>query len=205
MLSNELRTLELKAFRSTFQDGLWDLFLGLIIFSGAVSSAFPHLGISRFWSYSLFLVAFAVFFLGKMYITRPRLGTVRFGAERKAMQNKLTILIGLLVVITAAIWLLITQNLMPNTSLTGASLYLKRLSFGVLFFLLPFGILGLAWNQPRLIVFGVLTAVGESLYPYIDAPWNGIICFGIPGLLFIGIGLVLLFTFIRTHPLAEKE
>jgi len=205
MLEHDLKTLELQAFRSTFRDGLWDLFLGLIIFTGAVSSLLTAFGMSHYWSYSLIVAALALFFLGKRLITVPRLGAVHFGAERRAIQHRLTSVIVFSVVLAAGVWLIFAQSLLPDVAVSKAGEYVKHLAFGLLFYLLPFGILGLVWKQPRLILFGALTAVGESLYDYIPAPLNGILCFGIPGLLFFIIGSALLIQFVRTHPLQSKE
>ena len=92
------KELERKAFRSTFQDGLWDIYLGMLLFliGGGV-------GLVRIFSFdlitiNLILVLVAVvivvgFFLGKKFITVPRLGMVRFGPVRKAKMKKVTILL----------------------------------------------------------------------------------------------------------------
>ncbi len=67
-----LKEIERKAYRSTFQDGLWDIFLGLAflnfpilaLLSRAMSENASMIGDLAFW-----LVAVVVFQLAKRHIT----------------------------------------------------------------------------------------------------------------------------------------
>ncbi len=81
-----LKELERKAFRSFYQDGIWDIFFGLIMLAMYISSLFNESGNGGLKTLSLILPEiFAVMFLifGKKYITAPRLGNVEFGKTRK--------------------------------------------------------------------------------------------------------------------------
>ena len=89
-----LKEIERKAFRSFFQDGIWDIFLGLLMILMGLG---PWLGGKmgggeiEFTSVViimgiLILVALAAvigFNLAKKYITTPRLGVARFTAPRR--------------------------------------------------------------------------------------------------------------------------
>ncbi|MGD2027927.1 MAG: hypothetical protein PVI99_08935 [Anaerolineales bacterium] len=81
-----LKELERKAFRSFYQDGIWDIFFGLIMLAMYIFTFFNDMEKKAVGTISLILLeVFAVMFLiyGKKYITVPRLGEVRFGKQRK--------------------------------------------------------------------------------------------------------------------------
>ncbi len=82
-----LKELERKAFRSFYQDGIWDIFFGLMMFAMYAFTFFnDNMDNEALRVLSLILLEiFAVFFLiyGKKYITAPRLGEVQFGPQRK--------------------------------------------------------------------------------------------------------------------------
>ena len=81
-----LKELERKAFRSFYQDGIWDIFFGLMMFAMYTFTFFDHIENKAIRILSmLFLEIFAIFFLiyGKKMITVPRLGEVKFGKQRK--------------------------------------------------------------------------------------------------------------------------
>jgi len=105
----DLKQLERKAFRSTFQDGLWDIFLGLLLLNMGGGTLLGGSGMSRLWA-MVGLTAFAglvllVFWAGKKYVTTPRIGSVEFGAQRKSKLKRvrvalfLSVLTGLLMLL----------------------------------------------------------------------------------------------------------
>lgn len=81
-----LKELEKKAFRSFYQDGIWDIFFGLIMLAMYSSSLFNESGNSGLKTLSLIIpeiLAVMFLFFGKKYISAPRLGNVEFGKARK--------------------------------------------------------------------------------------------------------------------------
>ncbi len=87
------KELERKAFRSTFQDGIWDIYLGLLLLLMGVSSALTRITELRENQLVLIMLISAVvimtgFFLGKKFITAPRLGRAKFSEERKTKVKK---------------------------------------------------------------------------------------------------------------------
>ena len=81
-----LKELEQKAFRSFYQDGIWDIFFGLMMLAMYASTIFDNSGNKALKILPMiFLEIFAMFFLiyGKKQITAPRLGQVVFGQKRK--------------------------------------------------------------------------------------------------------------------------
>lgn len=80
-----LKELERKVFRSFYQDGIWDIFFGLMMLAMYIFTFFNDMENKAVGTISLILLeVFAVMFLiyGKKYITIPRLGEVRFGKQR---------------------------------------------------------------------------------------------------------------------------
>jgi len=103
----DLKELERKAFRSFYQDGIWDIFFGLMMFAMYTFTLFDNLENKALRILSmLFLEIFAVFFLiyGKKLITVPRLGEARFSKQRTRNLGKIIIvnLFSLIVLATLA-------------------------------------------------------------------------------------------------------
>ena len=87
-----LKEIERKAWRSTYQDGLLDITLGVILLSMGLSAwldrAAPKSLLSDL-SYGLLLaVGVLVYVLGKRWITIPRIGLVNFGPRGRARHRR---------------------------------------------------------------------------------------------------------------------
>jgi hypothetical protein len=107
-----LKDLERKAFRSFYQDGIWDIYFGacmlvlyLTSFMGGIESKPVKYGLTLL----LFALASAFLTLGKKFITAPRLGQVKFGAER-----------------TKKGWVMVGINLFSLIVLAGAIYFFNR-------------------------------------------------------------------------------
>jgi hypothetical protein len=91
---------EVRAWRSVFQDGLWDIALGIMFLGVGLSMT---LGLDPGWTYAEYAAAMvlsvAVIRVGKRRITIPRLGWVKFGpkAERRRLNAFLVPTIGMAV------------------------------------------------------------------------------------------------------------
>jgi hypothetical protein len=105
-----LKEIERKAFRSTYQDGLLDIYMGIVVASMAVMMLATDY---ETFGWTILLIAFGgvgvgclIFWGGKKFITLPRMGQVRFGEVRQQRKRKLAILLGGVIVIQASIVLL---------------------------------------------------------------------------------------------------
>jgi len=89
----DLKNLERKAWTSYFQDGLWDMYLGVLLATaGLLSYSMALLDVLwiRLLAYFATLGgAWLLFWAGRRFLTLPRLGRARFGAERR--QRKATL------------------------------------------------------------------------------------------------------------------
>jgi len=97
-----LKELERKAFRSTYQDGLWDIYFGLLVICMAIFLHRPATGYSPF-NMVLMLVsmigAYVLFWAGKRFITLPRMGQVKFGEKRARRKKTMVLVLGVVVLI----------------------------------------------------------------------------------------------------------
>jgi len=209
----DLKAIERKAFRSTHQDGLWDIYIGGVVLSMSVlaystdSEAFPLL---RFGLYLLGLGAFwLIFWAGKKFITAPRLGQVKFGPQRQRRKRTMaTVLIGivLLQAIIVAVTILLWANPEWATSLgiANADPDLERLlvaTVGALF-VGPSMVLIAYFNDfPRGYYIAFLLSLAVFALIWYGQPIYLIIA----GLIIMIPGAVLLVRFLRQHPLPPAE
>ncbi len=199
-----LKDAERKAFRMKFQDGLWDVFLGIVVLQFAIVPIFTDLGWGDFLSsmamLPIYLVSWLVIRKLKSALITPRLGLVAYQQERLRKVNKIT----LMMVVTLVLGLIF-----------GLLLYIGG-EFGEWFYPVLLGLVVLTTfsaaayflDLPRLILYGGLAGlspvIGQMLYKTINAAHHGFpITFGISGSLMIIVGLVLFVQFLNKYPLPD--
>ena len=97
-----LKELEQKVFRSTYQDGLWDIYYGVIVICMSSFVYRPSTGYSPLnivLALCTILGAYFLFWAAKKFITLPRMGQVEFGRQRKKRSLTLIIVLGAVVLI----------------------------------------------------------------------------------------------------------
>lgn len=105
MSQMNLKELERKAFRSTYHDGLLDIYLGLVVICMSIFLYRPATGYSPL---NIFLMmasmgaAYALFWAGKRFITLPRMGQVKFGEKRARRKKTMMLILGAVVLIQIA-------------------------------------------------------------------------------------------------------
>ena len=85
-----LKEIERKAFRSTFQDGLWDILLGLVFFIPAVNGLLVN---NDYILIPLYIASILLFVTAKKQITIPRIGLVKFSEKRKKKGYVITMIL----------------------------------------------------------------------------------------------------------------
>lgn len=201
-MQHNLKELEHRAFRVTFQDGLWDIYLGMILI-GFGSMPLLRNGVSATVSivgYSTLLVlAMTMLILGKQQITMPRLGYVRYSAERQRKISRAHLLLSGSIIAVVIVFGLILTN---TVGLIGFSVLLG----GII--LVIFGGLAYLLDYHRLVIYAVLCAVSlpvgmalENEGILLDAPT----AFIPVGLLAMVIGVVLLKRFVHHYHLPPAD
>ncbi len=207
--SSDLKQIEKKAFRATYEDGLYDLCYGTFLLAWAVVPLIRDAGVSLALAALPFLAIPAIILLaGKKYITVPRMGRARFGEQRLTKATRLfgagavMLLISYLLIIMVAVWGIRLSGLRTLGDMTVPLIESVVVLVGV-------SALAYFSEFRRLYLYAFFFAGGiplaELLYHYVGTPMDELIAFGIPGLAVVVIGLVLLVSFIRKYPRSNPE
>jgi len=188
-----LKEVERKAFRSMYQDGLWDITWGIWLFAWAFIPLLESWGVSRYWGYPILLLPVLIIWLGKQHITVPRIGSAKFGAERRQRRQRLFMVVAFFLCLMWVLAMVITW--------TGLAMGLAvTLLLAAVAYLMDF---------QRMYIYAVLMGVGipvaRSLDRFVGDPLNNVIVFGIPSAIIITYGLILLVKFIVHYPKVNAE
>jgi hypothetical protein len=199
-----LKELERRAFRSTFEDGIWDIYLGLVfVIFGFVPFLRTTLGISEGVAITIHIAllvpSIMVLILGKQYITAPRLGTVTFRKERQRKLSGLKIVLGLSVVVGLITFALISTN---QLNISGFWLVFAGMIIVVM------GSMALLMDYNRLFFYAILWAISMPIGVWMegqgmlsDAPMTFIVTGGLA----VVVGLVYLQSFLKNYHLPPKD
>lgn len=210
MSTLDLKQLEQKAWRSTYEDGLWDIYYGLIVICMGFFIYRPESGYSAvnlILLLALMMGCYGLFRAGKRWITLPRMGQVQFGRARK--KRKTTLAIFLAIIVLAQVGFVLVQVFARQNPEIGAQInaFVKERDdllvamIGALF-VLP-GMLLIAYFQdfPR----GFYTAAVMSLAVFLMLWFNQPIYALLAGALLILPGLAFLARFIQKYPVSKLE
>ena len=191
-----LKEIERKAWRSYFEDGLWDLFFGALLLIGGVRSLINNVWYVGTLYILLLLVSILILPIGKKLLTIPRLGLVKFGHARKIRQSKLIAVLAISVLATFALLMLPKSGiaLPPNMLISPIMAGWIAVLFGVLAYYLDF------W---RLFAYGLLFAISEILWGLFGG-YIGAMAQAILGIAVLLIGLFVLARFLRKYPKPVK-
>ena len=203
-----LKELERKAFRSTFQDGLWDIYLGFLLLTMGMGPVLPALNTSVMWTLAILLMlsvlAWLAFWAGKKFITTPRMGLVKFGPQRKAKLNKtravlsLSALLGVIMFVLRATWNIEWAARIPIPAYIWAVQAIVVFGLGAYFL-----------DVSRFYAYGVLYAipvpVGIVLLQNTGLPGFMFLPFGVSGGIMVLIGVVMFVRFLRDYPISAER
>ncbi|MGB7876392.1 MAG: hypothetical protein WBL25_18575, partial [Anaerolineales bacterium] len=117
-----LKELQRKAWRSMFQDGLWDIFLGLLLLNIAAFTLTDSYVANDDMQIILYIggefVALFLLWAGKRFITVPRMGTAKFGQYGKVRRSKVRLILFASTLI-GVIVLLLLEGLSKNGQIAG--------------------------------------------------------------------------------------
>ncbi len=207
----DLKQLERKAFRSNFRDGLWDIFLGLMLIQmcfGPILSG--YYGISP-TLILLMLLLYATIVLGgfwyaKKYVVLPRIGLVKFGTRRQKQGKRFKLLLSVSVALAVALFgvFLRLYQTGASTDLSGpVLLYGLAAVFGV-GAVIVFSLMAYYMDFSRAYVYGWFYALGVLstfwlMEQEIYLPYGAVLFTAVMVL----IGIVLFIRFLREHPLQD--
>jgi hypothetical protein len=210
-----LKEIERRVWLSTFQDGLWDIFFGLLLASSAVSARLSYSGApssTRIPAYmGVMALAGLILWAGKRFITFPRVGRVKFGPARKARLTRARVVLLISLLVIAALFLagLGVKNgwLQPPEWLLIGRMPIASLIV-TLNFLVVFSLMAYFMEFNRLYLYGVLFALqeilGVGLREFAGVDIGFFIGSAVAAVIVLFIGTVMLVRFLRDYPpLAE--
>jgi hypothetical protein len=140
----DLKEIESSAYRAYFEDGMWDLFFGLMFLVGGLRTLFDNA-----WITLLIIVVVIVPNLGKWLITIPRLGRVSFGKRR--LVGRIYMIIVILVAVVASVTILLLSPDGLDGRLMGDAV------FSVMVIVVT-GAMGYFLEYPRMVIHGIVFA-----------------------------------------------
>jgi len=200
-----LKEAERKAFRTTYNDGLWDIFLGCFFLMFAIAPFLsPSLG--DFWSSVVFLPFWGLVFLGirliREHVVTPRVGVVNFGLSRKTKLAKFT------VVMLAVNVIAFILGVFAALSFGKVPGQIYPIILGMIL-LIGFSIAAYFLDFNRLYTYGLLAGVsplvGEWLWTQGYATHHGFpITFGTTAGIMILVGLSVFVRLLRDNPVPRE-
>ena len=197
-----LKDAERKVFRTSFDDGLWDIFLGCI-FLIFVLAPYLSSSLGDFWSSVVFLPFWAMVYLAiwliRKYVVTPRIGVVKYGRTRKTKLAKFTVVMLSINILALVLGIV--------AALSFGSVPGQMYAFGLgMILLVGFSIAAYLLDFNRLYIYGLLVGlsplIGEWLWNQGLASHHGFpITFGISSSIMILVGFVVFVRFLRNNPL----
>jgi len=203
-----LKEIERKAFRSTYEDGLWDIYFGLIVICMSIFIYRPASGYSPMNIILAVLamsVAYSLFWAGKKYITLPRMGQVRFGDIRRKKKTTMAVFLSVVVLVQLIVlglttlgWLNPEVGARVNSLLKSKDLMdLTVALIGSLFVVSGMTLTAYFSDFPRGYFIAAMMALAVFLMIYLNQPVYPILI----GALMIIPGAVLFLRFLKKYPL----
>ena len=201
-----LKELQRKAWRSMFQDGLWDIFLGLLLFNMAFGTLLDETSISDGLRIGIYIgvevLAVLLMLLGKRYITIPRMGTASFGQYGKVKRNRVHLLLFGSFLMGLVAWM-VSAGGSDNSGSGIPKVYVGAI-FWVVNMLVVFGLAGYFLDFNRLYLIGFLYAIPIPMDIFIRQTWHtdawAFYTFAVPALIILTVGVLLFMRFLRTYP-----
>ncbi len=203
----DLTKLERRAWKSTYQDGLFDMMLGVMLLQVAIGPWLYDRGVPVPLTLTV-MFAFAAlavlgFLAGKRVVTTPRIGMVEFGPERK-VKNKRAMIFLSISLLAGMIWFGVA--LIGLTGIADLAGWIVPAGiFGVQAIVI-FSLLAYFLDLSRLYLYGWLYAL---VFPgrIVSVEYLGIRdAFAVlaPAAVMVIIGAVLFVRFLRRYPLSAE-
>lgn len=196
-----LKELERKAFRAFHQDGLFDIYLALMLLAISALSVFENVFASKSMRYgayfAMIMLSYGIYWAGKKFITTPRIGRVKFGPARKKKIMWTRIILAISVLITFS---LVVLTILAKSNPSGLTDLIKSHWLPILFgtkIIVVFGFMAYFLDFERLYAYGVLLALGISGSMLLDNP----ITFTVTSVPMLVIGLFSFVRFLREYPM----
>jgi hypothetical protein len=204
-MTDSLKEIERRAYRSTFDDGIYDILFGMLFLILALVPVLESIGIPRWYGYLLVFILPLIPWLGKRYVTIPRLGAVEFGPKRKSRGRLFALILAAILFLQMPVILMAVGRSFFGSS--GESLGLP-LAIGML--VVPLiAVAAYFMDFPRMYIYALVLSFGilhsGFMFRFVGEPFNSLISFGTAATVVLAYGLMLLFGFMKKYPKSTAE
>lgn len=206
-----LKELQRKAWRSMFQDGLWDIFLGLLLLNIAAFTLTDEYVANDDMQIILYIggeiVALFLLWAGKRFITVPRMGKAKFGQYGKVRRSKVRLLLFASTLI-GVIVLLLLEGLSKNGQIAGLPRDYIAAAGWVLTAMLMFGLAGYFLDFNRLYLIGAMYALPFPMDILVRELWQTdrwvFHIYALPALIILTVGVFYFYRFLRNYSVVQE-
>jgi hypothetical protein len=183
---------------SFFEDGLLDVLMGLALLAVGIPAMLPNFFVSELRqdaaSAALMVLALFVYWLGKRFITMPRIGRARFGPRRKAKLRKTAVIYGISALAGIVFLVFLMRTTGPSQGTPWSAPVVVALGIGA-WMLLILGLASYFMDFTRGHVIAGLYALAFSATVLLHNP----IMFIMAGAVAVLMGLVVFVRFLRKY------
>jgi len=211
MTDQDLKALEQRTFRTVTDDGLWDVLIACVFANLAIAPLLSE-NLGDFWSSALlapiWLATYLVIRVVRHRIIAPRVGTVRFGADRQQRLRRLGIVMVVVNAIAAGLGVVAFIGVQLDWLDLGNGGMGYPLLLGITI-LIGFSLAASVTSITRYYLYGLMLAgaplVGEWLWREGLATHHGFpIVFGVAAAIIFITGMVRFTGVVRSHPLPHR-
>ena len=188
----DLKKIQQRVYMSYFQDGLWDILLGVFLIGWGLMVTYDYAAVmGGIWVAVYFLVLAL-----KRMITYPRAGYIKIPEARK-QQIRMVILGAVLFLLGLTVFLWTSTGNRPDW----LSEYFMLMLGAMFAFVVVF--LASCWRVIRWYVYAVMILLAFVSHQWLDTELN--LSFFIPGGIMAIYGFILLILFLRRYPKKPPE
>ncbi|UCC21254.1 MAG: hypothetical protein JSV62_08250 [Promethearchaeota archaeon] len=204
----DLKEIEKKTWRSTLEDGLLDIYFGILVLSIGLGMTLGDLLPEPFESLLpiiIMIIGLIFFLLGKKFITQPRLGIVKFGFRQKNRKLKTVLVLSINSIILLILFIIRLVN--PDLRLI-FPVYIEGLIIGLLFITIPLCFAAYFLQYTKLYFIAILVGLSfflsDLLSIVIQEPFDALVAFSITSSIIIILGILSLVKFIRKYQIPKE-
>ncbi|NHK31738.1 MAG: hypothetical protein FK730_10330 [Asgard group archaeon] len=197
----DLEKLEKKTASLIFQDGIFDMSLGLVLIAfGIATLLYDKLGDpwDSLFGFLLYLVIAIPLFMVQIFVTRRRLGEVKFSTKRKKKNMTIIAFATVLLLSNIVVFILIFADVIQFSG----HAYFMAAIFGLIPLIL-FTLMAYFLDYKRLYIVGSLFSLGfflKEIFTIQNLILLGNIIFIGLGVVIVTIGVVYLIRFLKKYP-----
>lgn len=198
ILNIKLKELEKNTWKTSYENGLIDIAIGLICIVSAVCHIFDDI---RYFLMPLYLIPILFLMLTKKYITIPRMGLVKFNKRRKRKSAIFIAVMTSVLILLLILTIVLKTNYLPEgiAARIVISAIMLLICFANAFFL----------NFNRLYIYGIVITGAFNLNEYIrENPGflaEGGYAYLLAAMVILITGSIYLIKFLKKYPLPIKR